>query len=132
MPDRKGLSLVDKIKISKGATTIEMPRVRKVMVGGQEVAKEIEMASGKKVKEARGFRPIVTAEWDWLPAQTIADLHTLLRQGGYFQVEYPDPALGDTSGMFSVSYPETKIFKFNGTEPRWHGVSLTMTAQEVV
>ena len=29
--------------------------------------------------------------------------------------------------LFSVSYPETKIFKFNGTSPRWHGVSLTMT-----
>lgn len=123
---------MDKIKISKGGVTIEMPRVRTVRVGGQEVANEIQMASGKKVKEMIGFRPTVTAEWDWLPAETIARLHTLLRQGGYFRVEYPDPAGGDAVGMFSVSYPETKIFKFNGAEPRWHGVSLTMISQEVV
>ena len=96
------------------------------------MANEITMASGKRVKEMIGHRTVITAEWDWLPAKTITDLHALLRQGGYFLVEYPDPAAGDAAGMFSISYPETKIFKFNGTEPRWHGVSLTMTAQEVV
>lgn len=108
-----------------------MPRVRAVKVGGVEVANEITMASGKLVKEMIGFRTTITAEWDWLPAQTITDLHALLRQGGYFAVEYPDPVTGDAIGLFSVSYPETKIFKFNGTSPMWHGVSLTMTAQEV-
>ena len=123
---------MDKIKISKNGIEIEMPRVRKITVGGEEVANEITMASGKRVKEMIGHRTVVTAEWDWLPAKTITDLHALLRQGGYFQAEYPDPAIGDATGMFSISYPETKIFKFNGIEPRWHGVSLTMTAQEVV
>ncbi len=122
---------MDKIKISKGTTIIEMPRAR-VSVGGEEVAKEITMASGKLVKEMIGHRAVVSAEWEWLPVDTIKDLHELLRQGGYFSVEYPDPVAGGASGMFSVSYPETKIFKFNGTEPRWYGVSLTMTAQEVV
>lgn len=122
---------MDKIKISKNGITIEMPRVR-ITIGGEEVTNEITMASGKKVKEMIGFRAVIKGEWDWLPAKTIADLHALLRQGGYFQVEYPDPAIGDAIGMFGVSYPETKVFKFNGTEPRWHGVSLTMTAQEVV
>lgn len=124
--------MLDKIRITKGNTTIEMPRVRAVSVGGEEVANEIQMASGKMVKEMIGFRTTVTAEWDWLPAQTITDLHTLLRRGGYFFVEHPDPASGDASGMFSISLPESKIFRFNGTEPRWHGVSLTMKAQEVV
>ena len=123
---------MDKIKISKNGIEIEMPQVRKITVGGEEVANEITMASGKRVKEMIGHRTVITAEWDWLPAQTITDLHALLRHGGYFLVEYPDPAVGDAAGMFSISYPETKIFKFNGTEPRWHGVSLTMTAQEVV
>lgn len=123
---------MDKIKITKGTTTIEMPRVRNVKVGGKEVCKEVEMASGKRVKEMIGFRTVVNAEWDWLPAKTITDLHLLLRQGGYFFVEYPDPAVGEASGTFSVSYPETKIFKFYGMEPRWHGVSLIMESQEVV
>lgn len=122
---------MDKIIITKGATSIEMPRVRKISVGGEEVATEVTMASGKRVKETIGFRATVNAEWDWLPAVTIADLHQLLRQGGYFQVQYPDPALGDTTGTFRIGYPETKIFKFDGTTPRWHGVKLTMTAQEV-
>lgn len=123
---------MDRIKISKGTTTIEMPRVRNVRVSGQEVAREIEMANKKMVKEMIGFRTVVKADWDWVPAKTITDLHALLRQGGYFQVEYPDPVIGDAVSMFSISYPETKIFKFNGAEPYWHGVSLTMTAQEVV
>lgn len=108
-----------------------MPRIRKVTVGGEEVCKEIAMANGKLVKEMIGFRTVVTAEWDWLPAKTIRDIHMLLRQGGYFFVEYPDPASGDSAGMFNVSYPETKIFRFSGTEPRWHGVKLLMRAQEV-
>lgn len=109
-----------------------MPRIRKITIGGEEVCKEITMANGRLVKEILGFRIVLTAEWDWLPAETIKELHELLRQGGYFLVSYPDPAVGSGSGMFSVSYPETKIFRFNGAEPRWHGVSLTMTAQEVV
>ena len=122
---------MDKIKISKGTTTVEMPRAR-VSVGGEEVAKEITMASGKLVKEMIGHRAVVSAEWEWLPVDTIKSLHEMLRQGGYFLAEYPDPVAGGASGMFSISYPETKIFKFDGTEPRWYGVSLTMTAQEVV
>lgn len=122
---------MDKIAITKGTARMEMPRIRKITVGGEEVCKEIAMANGKLVKEMIGFRTVVTAEWDWLPANTIKDLHMLLRQGGYFYVEYPDPATGEGFGMFSISYPETKIFKFNGVEPCWHEVKLTMTAQEV-
>ena len=123
---------MDEIKITKGSSSIVMPRVRAVRVGGKEEANTVTMANGKAVKEMIGFRTVVTAEWDWLPAETIADLHLMLRGGGYFHVEYPDPAGGSGSGMFDVSYPETKIFKFTSSGPRWHGVSLTMTAQEVI
>ena len=108
-----------------------MPRIRKITVGGEEVCKEIKMANGKLVKEMIGFRTVVSAEWDWLPAGTIKELHQLLRQGGYFFVDYPGPALRDSAWIFSVPYPETKIFRFSGTEPRWHGVKLVMRAQEV-
>ena len=122
---------MDKIRITKSNTTIEMPRVRAIKVGGIAVTNEVEMASGKTVKEMKGFRTTITAEWDWLPAKTMTSLHTLLRLGGYFKVEYPDPAEGDSFGMFSIPPPESGVFKFNGTEPRWHGVTLNMTAQEV-
>ena len=123
---------MDKITISDGVTIVEMPRVRAVEVGGEEVCKEITMASGKTVQEMIGWRAVVTGEWDWLPAETITALHTMLRQGGFFSVTYPDPADGDVTANFSVSYPTTKIFRFVGTSPRWHGIQLTMTAQEVV
>ena len=123
---------MDKITISDGVTTIEMPRVRDVSVGGEEVCKEITMASGKKVKDIIGHRAVVSAAWDWLPAETISALQTMLRKGGYFTVSYPDPDGADKSGSFSISFPTPKVFKFNGTTPRWHGVSLKMIAQEVV
>lgn len=109
-----------------------MPRVRNVTVGGEEVANEVTMASGKIVKEMTGFRVVVTAEWEWLPAEIITALHTMLRRGGFFTVSYPDPASGDVTASFSVTYPTSKIFRFAGTSPRWYDVKLTMKAQEVV
>jgi len=118
----------DKITISDGVTTIDMPRVRTVTVGGVEVAKEVTMASGKRVKEIIGHRTVVSAEWDWLSADTISALQTMLRQGGYFTVCYPDPDGTYKTGSFSISFPTPKIFKFIGTTPRWHGVNLVMTA----
>jgi hypothetical protein len=122
---------VTQITISDGVTTITMPKVRKVSVGGAEVAKEVTMASGKMVKDVIGHRTVVEAEWDYVPASTIATLHSLLRQGGYFSVGYPDPDGTYKSGSFSVSYPTSKIFKFKNGVAMWHSVSLTMTAQEV-
>ena len=122
---------MDKITISDGMTEIEMPRIRNVTVGGEEVANEVTMASGKIVKEMIGFRTVVTAEWDWLPAETITALHIMLRKGGFFTVSYPDPAVGDITAQFSVSYPTSKIFRFIGSTPFWHDVKLTMKAQEV-
>jgi hypothetical protein len=120
------------ITISDGVTTITMPKVRKVSVGGKEVAKEVTMASGKMVKDVIGHRAVIAAEWDYVPANTMAALVNLLRAGGYFTVGYPDPDGTDKSGSFSISYPQNKIFKFVSGVPMWHGVQLVMTAQEVV
>lgn len=127
----KGVWRLDKIIISDGITTITMPRTKKISISGQEVANEVTMASGKTVKEMIGFRTKITAEWDYVPASTIAALHTMLRQGGYFTVGYPDPDGTDKSGKFSISYPTSKIFKFVSGVAMWYGVTLTMTAQEV-
>lgn len=110
---------------------VTLPRVKKIVVGGQEEATEKKMASGKLVKEVKGFRAVVRGEWDWLPADVFVTLHTLLRRGGYFYVEYPDPVEGDTSGMFKVNYPDGRVFRYLDGQPRWYGASLTMTAQEV-
>lgn len=120
------------IIISNGTTDITMPLIKKISVGGQEVANEVTMASGKLVKDIIGHRVIVNAEWDYVPASQIANLVTMLRAGGYFAVTYPDPSGENKSGNFSISYPQTRIFKYVDGVPMWHGVSLTMTAQEVI
>lgn len=125
--------LLDKIILySKGRTLkIELPRVKDIEVGGDTVYKETQMASGRKVRDIVGFRVSVKASWEWLPAETIKRVHELLRSGQYIYAEYPDPVKGKGEGLFDISYPESKIFKFNGTEPRWYGITLTMAAQEV-
>lgn len=124
---------MDRITISSPDRAVEiiMPRVRAVTLGGEEVATEKAMASGRLVKEVKGFRATIRAEWEWLPVETVRRLHELLRRGGYFLVEYPDPVAGVASGLFSVNYPDVGIFRFVAGEPRWYGASLTMKAQEV-
>lgn len=126
------MSNIDQITISNGTTTITMPRTKTPTVSGEVVANETIMASGKSVKDIIGYRAVVTAEWDYVPADTMAALVAMLRTGGYFTVGYPDPDGTDKSAKFSISIPSPGIFKFNGTVPMWHKVSLTMTAQEVV
>lgn len=111
---------------------IELPRTKKISMGGELVATEVTMVSGRKVQYVQGFRPSFTAEWEWFPNDLLAQLTNILRQGGYFKVEYPDQDGTDKSGYFAVSYPNTGIFKFKDGKPMWYGVSLTFSAQEVL
>ena len=108
-----------------------MPRTRSLTVGSEEVSKKTTMASGRVVKDIIGSRITLHAEWNWLPPETITAIHALLRQGGFFEVQYPDPELGDASGMFEITMPTSGVFKFENGSPRWKDVSLDMTAQEV-
>lgn len=120
-----------KIYNAQGAA-IELPRTKKISMGGELVATEVTMVSGRKVQYVQGFRTSFTAEWDWFPNDLLAQLTNILRQGGYFRVEYPDQDGTDKSGYFAVSYPNTGIFKFKDGKPMWYGVSLTFSAQEVL
>ena len=123
---------MDKITISDGATTITMPRTKKITIGGENVCKEKTMASGKNVRDVVGHRVIVDGEWDYVPAATMTALITLIRTGAFLFVEYPDSTGDDADGMFDVSVPSPGIFKFVGGVPMWHGARLKMTAQEVI
>lgn len=118
------------ITISNGTTTVTMPRVKAVAVGGKEVSKIKTMASGKVVKDVTGYRETVSASWDYVPAETITSLLAMLKSGGFFQVSYPSPS-GDASGLFSITYPTLGIFAFMGGIPIWHDVTLSMEAQGV-
>lgn len=123
---------MDKIKIYSldKQTAIEMPRVKDITVGAEEVANTVTMASGKVVKDMIGYRTTLKAGWDYVPANIIAKLSVLLRTGSFFYVEYPAPT-GADKGTFSISFPDMKVFCFKDGVAVWHDVTLKMTAQEV-
>lgn len=118
------------IAISQGGVSVAMPRTRDLQVGGEEVAKEAVMASGRVVKDVLGHRATLTAAWDWVPADTITALSALLRRGGFFQVSYPSPQ-GTAVGEFSIQFPTMRVFAFRRGVPMWHDVTLTMESREV-
>ncbi len=123
---------MDKITISDGNSTITMPQTETVSVGGESVYTEATMASGRKVRDIVGFRPTVSVEWDLISAADMVSLLAMIKSGEYLFVEYPDPALGDTSGYFDIKCSPLNVFKFVNGEAVWHNVTLTMTAQGVV
>lgn len=108
-----------------------MPRTRTLVVGGENENKEIVMASGKMVQEVIGFRKTITANWEWMPGGLMSRIVTLARAGNFVQIQYPDPASGDASGMFKISIGDQKVFRFRNNQPYWYNVELTATAQEV-
>ena len=119
---------MDRIKIAG----LEMPRTRSLEVGGGIEAIETTMASGRIVRDVIGWRPEITAEWEWVPAGLLAKLAPIARSGRFVEIQYPDSTGQDTSGMFSIEIGNQKIFKFRGGEPYWYNVELTATAQEVI
>lgn len=119
------------IKISNGVTTITMPRTRRVSDAGEKVYKENKMASGALVRDVTGFRPGFTYTWDWVPAETIRALITMLRAGSFFTVDYFDVDGVDKTGLFSVSYPAFEVFAFRNGVAMWHNCTLTIRAQGV-
>ena len=121
---------MDKIILSNLGTVVQMPRVKDVKVGAQEVARTVTMASGRVVKDMIGYRPVVTASWDWVPATTILALVRLLKKSAFVYVEYPSPE-GAQAGWFEIEYPTMSVFRYNNGVAVWHDVTLVMTAQEV-
>lgn len=123
---------MDKITIYSAdlSQSLTLPRVKDVQVGAKEVSNTVKMASGKVVKDMLGYRAVVTASWDWLPAGSIVTLAALLRGNPFLYVEYPSPG-GSATGWFEVEYPNMKVFAYKNGEAVWHGVTLSMTAQEV-
>lgn len=110
---------------------IIMPETRSLEIGGEYLSKETTMASGKIVRDIIGWRKILTASWEYVPAGTLASLVALTRSGKFVNIEYPDSTGEDVAGMFSIEIGKQKIFKFRGSSPYWYNVELTATAQEV-
>ena len=132
MSQSKGVLQLDKIRISnmERTDTVVMPRVKTITVGAKEESKRTVMVSGKVVKDVLGHRTTIAAAWDWIPADTVAALSSLLRKNSFLWVEYPSPE-GFAAGSFEVSYPSMNVFSYKNGEAVWHDVKLDMTAQEV-
>lgn len=123
---------MDHITISSpdGGERIQMPPTRQLSLAPKEECRELQMASGRMVKEVIGVRQTITASWDWVPAETIARLCALLNRGGYFRVEYPAPE-GDRAELCGITPPAPRVFRYKDGVARWHDITLTMTGQEV-
>lgn len=119
------------LKIYDGNTAIEMPKI-KYSITAEEESEETVMMSGKIVKDILGYRTVISAEWDWVPAGTLANIVKLLRGGKFREVEYQDVDGTTKKETFRISQPEPKIFKFGADGvARWRSVKIKMTAQEV-
>jgi len=123
---------LDKIKLydPELTTCITMPRIKDISVGAKEVSNTVTMASGKVVKDVLGFRPQITASWDYVPAATIVALLSLMKANPFLYVEYPSPS-GDANGTFEVDYPTLSVFQYKNGTAVWHDVKLTMSGQGV-
>lgn len=125
---------MDKIKIynKNNIDYIELPRTKNIETSEEMVYEETEMASGKIVMDIKGFRPSFTAEWEWLPSGLLEKLLPMLRQGGFFNVEYPSSDGLVQIGKFKIQSSGQKVFKFVNGNPMWYGLQLTFTGQEVL
>lgn len=123
---------MDKIMLYNMSKTesITMPRTKQIKVGAKEESRKTTMVSGKIVKDVLGYRAVITAVWDYVPADTIAGLTVMLRQNSFVWLEYPSPS-GFTEGWFEAEYPTMRVFGYRDGVAVWHDVTLKFTAKEV-
>jgi hypothetical protein len=122
---------ISNITIYSGTESIVMPQVRYTL-SAEEESDETTMMSGRIVKDILGYRTVIDAEWDWVPASDLAKLISLIRSGSFLETEYQDVDGQTKKENFKFSQPEPEVFTFqkDGTAV-WHTVKLKMTAQEV-
>ena len=126
---------MDNIRIFKknNVDFIDLPRTRSIVYKEEAVVYEVEMASGKIVQDIMGVRPGFTATFDYIPADTLKEILSLLRYGGFFTVLYPTPLGNDEIGTFKIEENAgQKVFKFINGQPMWHGMTLNFTSQVVI
>lgn len=111
---------------------ILMPRTKTLEVGGETETKTIVMAGGLEKQYVIGYRPVLAATWEYVPADILAQIVALSRAGGYVSITYPDSEGGTATGNFRITIGNQKIFKFVAGNPMWYNVELTATAQGVI
>ena len=108
-----------------------MPKTKKIEIGGEIVAVEATMANGKIVRDVIGWRTVLTASWEWVPQDILAQIVAMARGGRFVEIAYPDTDGTAATGTFGISIGNQKAFKFVSGKPMWYNVELTATAQEV-
>lgn len=121
---------MDRIIIYGTDASITMPRTKAITFGAKEESRKTMMVSGRIVKDIIGYRTVVTAAWDYLPASTVAELTRLLLQNSFVRVEYPSPT-GAEIGWFDSDFPTMSVFAYKNGIAVWHNVVLKLTAKEV-
>lgn len=108
-----------------------LPKVRDMQNGGEVVYKEVQMAAGNLVHYVQGYRAKLSINFDYFPADLLADIMGLIRQGGWFRVDYPDTNGTDKTGYFKITPGTMGVFKFADGKPVWRGLKLDFVAREL-
>lgn len=123
---------MERIKIYSldGSVSVTLPRCRPSL-SYQDETITAKMASGKMVEDVVGLRPVIKADYGYIPAADLAALNSMVLEGGFHRVEAPGVG-GGIDAKFKITPPTYEVFKYIAGEPMWCNVSLTLTAQEVL
>ena len=93
-----------------------------------ELSREIDMVSGRRVREVRGKVQKIEWSYDYMTDSEYLQLLSLLRSGNALQVAYlPDDGTELKSSDFWVESIGNPSFAFSkGLKPYWHNVSFVL------
>lgn len=122
-----------KITISDGEDNIELSSKIEYPLGGEEVNKKAQMASGKIVKDVVGYRDVLEIPVGYLGVETMALLRDMIRRNdGFLNISYPTPG-GAMTSEFVVEDPKGKIIDYDDDgKAVWLDITLKAQSTEVV
>lgn len=119
------------ITISDGLSTVVLRNDLVYELEYEEVGTTKTMASGKRVKDIVGYRPVLNIPTGYVELGDLEKLKRLINSGKFLRVTYPGLG-GDESRLFEISPPVFKSFKYGADGVSvWYGVTLICRAQEV-
>lgn len=119
------------ITISDGISSVVLRSDLVFELEYEEVGTTKTMASGKRVKDIVGYRPVLNIPTGYVELNDLVRLKSLINSGKFLQVTYPGLGGGETR-LFEIAPPVYKSFKYgeDGVSV-WYAVTLRCTAQEV-
>lgn len=96
------------------------------------LSQEIEMISGRIVREVRGMVQMISYSYDFMGNDTLRALNRVIRSGKAFPVTYlPDDSDEMRSGVFITREQSNPTFFFaHGDQPYWRNVSFLLREVE--